>query len=436
MLFPSWTIAFTFALIIAVAVRAEAQPVRVEVTKSDAGAWQLLRDGKPYFVRGGGGNGSKEVLAKLGGNSVRTWGVGDDTMKQLDDAHKLGLTVALGIWLGHTEQGFNYRDAKQVKDQYEKARDAILKYKDHPAVLVWGIGNEMEGYESGDDPVIWKAVDDIAALAKQLDPNHPTMTVIAELGGNRVKSIHDLCPHVDIVGINSYAGVSSLGERYPKAGGTKPFIVTEFGPPGQWECAKNSWGIPIELSSTEKGDVYRKAYEEGVLGPKELCLGSYVFLWGVKQEATPTWFGMFLPDGTQLENVHAMASLWGDAPKNRCPRIAAPKVSAEQAAPGATLRASVDVTDPDGDPLAIKWVLTSEVTKRSVGGAHEDPGAEHADAIAAGKDDREVQVKMPREPGTYRLFAYARDGKGNGAVANTILRVTAEAATESKPKTR
>src|SRR6266700_1392906 len=65
-------------------------PLRVQVTKSGSG-WQLLRDGKPYFIKGGGGGGPKDLLAQLGGNSFRTWGVGDDTQSQLDQAQKLGL---------------------------------------------------------------------------------------------------------------------------------------------------------------------------------------------------------------------------------------------------------------------------------------------------------------------------------------------------------
>ena len=50
-------------------------------------------------------------------------------------------------------------------------------------------------------------------LAKKLDPNHPTMTVLSEIGGDRVKNVHRLCPDVDIVGINSYAGAVTLPKR-------------------------------------------------------------------------------------------------------------------------------------------------------------------------------------------------------------------------------
>ena len=115
----------------------------------------------------------------------------------------------------------------------ENARQVILRYRNSPALLLWSIGNEMETGQ-GDDPAVWQAVQEIAALAHQLDPNHPTMTVVAELGGSKIRQLHALCPAVDIVGINSYAGASSVPQRYRAAGGTKPYVLTEFGPPGPW----------------------------------------------------------------------------------------------------------------------------------------------------------------------------------------------------------
>ena len=90
------------------------------------------------------------------------------------------------------------------------------------ALLLWAVGNEMEGYEEGSNPKIWKAVNDIAAMIKELDPNHPTMTVTADIGGGRIKSINELCPDIDIHGVNSYGGAPSLLDRYRAAGGTKP----------------------------------------------------------------------------------------------------------------------------------------------------------------------------------------------------------------------
>ena len=229
-----------------------------------AGAYQLVKDGKPYFVMGAGGDGPKDLLKALGGNSFRTWG-SDDAAKQLDEAQKQGLTVTIGHWLGHQAHGFNYGDPAALARQKEDVRKTVLKHKDHPALLMWALGNEME-MNCSNEEAMWNHINDLALMVKSLDPQHPVMTVIAEIPDAKVQSLLRLCPAIDIVGINTYGGAASIPERWRKAGGTKPYIITEFGPPGQWEVKKNAFGCPPELTSTEKGkfyaDVYRKVTTE------------------------------------------------------------------------------------------------------------------------------------------------------------------------------
>src|SRR5882724_2343854 len=147
-------------------------PVRVEVVKT-ADGWQMLRGGKPYFIKGGGGTASRQLLVEYGGNSFREWGA-ERLATQLDEAQKLGLTVAAGIWLGHKRQGFDYHNAAQVKAQFDKTREVVRRYRNHPALLLWGIGNEMENDEAAGDPAVWQAIEDLAAMIKKEDPNHPT----------------------------------------------------------------------------------------------------------------------------------------------------------------------------------------------------------------------------------------------------------------------
>jgi len=401
---------------------AGAQPIPVRIERA-ADGYRLLRDGKPYFIKGVGGDGPLALLAKAGGNSVRTWGA-DKLEAKLDEAHRLGLTVAVGIWLGHERHGFDYNNSEQVAAQFESTRQAIERYKNHPAVLLWGLGNEMEGYERGDNAAIWSAVNNLAGLAKQLDPNHPTMTVIAEIGGDRVKNMHRLCPNIDIVGINSYGGVTSLPKRYAEAGGTKPYIVTEYGPPGVWESPKNAWGVCRELTSTEKAAFYRRAYEQAVVSQPGKCLGSYAFTWGNKQEATATWFGMLLPDGSKLAAVDTMTELWsGKPPANRCPAIVKLALDgADEVDPRAKLRAVLEVSDPEGDKLRVRWALSREAEQLGTGGDTEATPETIAGAVTAA-DQRHAEVQMPAEPGGYRLFAYLDDGHGGAAVGNLPLLV-------------
>lgn len=406
-----------------------AQAIKTEVVRQD-GKWALLRDGKPYFIKGVGGGGPLPLLAQLGGNSVRTWGA-EHLDAELDEAQKLGLSVAVGLWLGQERAGFNYNDPKQVADQFQTCKQWILKYKDHPAVLMWSIGNEMEGYQNGDNPAIWKAVNDIAAMAKQVDPNHPTMTVIAEIGGARVKSINQFCPSIDIIGINSYAGCASIPKRYVEAGGTKPYVITEFGVPGTWETPKTSYGAVQEPTSTEKAESYRRSYEQGIASQPGLCFGSYAFTWGWKQEGTLTWFGMILPDGSKTEAVETMGELWSGKPAaNHAPTIEPLKLQgSDTVEPGQVVTANLKTSDPDGDPVKVTWLLTNESTYGS-GGDRETPIKRFPNAIVK-SDNEHAEVKLPSEPGIYRLYAYARDDHGHCAVANIPMLVKKSEATSN-----
>jgi hypothetical protein len=357
---------------------------------------------------------------------VRTWGV-DNLDAILAEAQKHGLTVAVGLWLGHERHGFDYSNADQVAEQFERCRAAIEKYKDYPAVLLWGIGNEMEGYGAGDNAAVWSAVNSIAAMAKRIDPHHPTMTVVAEIGGDRVKNIHRLCPEIDIVGINSYGGASTIAQRYREAGGTKPYILTEFGPPGSWEVSKTKFGAPLEPTSTEKGASYRRTYDASVLRSDGLCLGSYAFLWGHKQEATPTWFGMFLPSGERTEAVDVLSELWsGKSVANRCPRVESLKLAGDTVVePGATLRAALVASDPEKEPLQVEWVIQAEPAFASVGGDKQDAPPTLPKSIVRGSSEG-AEIVAPQDGGVYRVFAYVLDGKGGAAVANVPFRVKRE----------
>lgn len=394
----------------------------VALRKTDQG-WQLSRNGAPYFIRGAGGEGSGELLARLGGNSIRTWGT-DDLQRKLDNAEKHGLSIAVGHWLGHERHGFSYSDPVQVAQQKAKVREVVLRYKDHPAVLLWGLGNEMEGYGRGDNAAIWSAVNDLAVLVKELDPNHPTMTVVAEIGGDRIPSIHRLCPAIDIVGINSYGGAASVAQRYRDAGGTKPYILTEFGPPGFWEVAKTPWGAALEPSSTEKALSYRRAYQKAVVDAKGLCLGSYAFLFGHKQEGSATWFGMLLPDGSKLGACDVMTAFWsGRPPSNRCPNIERLAVEGgTHVDPGTEIKAKLVVSDPENDRLTVRWILQADPVSNKVGGDAEAAPASFPESIVKATAQDAV-VRMPSGGGAYRLFAYAYDGQGGAAVANVPLHV-------------
>src|SRR5690606_12767205 len=108
---------------------------------------------------------------------------------------------------------------------------------------------------------------------------------------------------------------------------TGAYAVTEWGPTGHWQIARTDWDVPIEQTSTEKASAYRDRYTAGVLGAPQQSLGSYAFLWGQKQETTPTWYGMFLESGEATEVVDSRQCLWtGEWPETRAPSIRSFKI--------------------------------------------------------------------------------------------------------------
>ncbi|WP_417747292.1 glycoside hydrolase family 2 TIM barrel-domain containing protein [Rosistilla oblonga] len=414
-----------------IAIGETAAQIPVTLHHDQDNGFRLLRGGKDYVVRGVGGTQHLDRLSAAGGNSIRTWST-ENLDQLLDTAHKNNLSVCVGLWLGHPRHGFNYQSEAEVAAQLQTCVDAITKYKDHPAVMMWGIGNEMEG--DGNNPAIWYAVDHIARVCKQIDPAHPTMTVIAELGQNKVGQIERYCPNIDIIGVNSYGGIASLDQRYRAAGGSKPYVVSEHGPHGPWEVEKTPWGSAIEASSTAKAAQYAVGFREAARQKSRLCLGSYAFLWGDKQETTATWFGMLLPDGSRLAAVDAMTEAWtGKPPENRCPQI--DRLSLEKTdglKPGDKIRATLVASDPESDPLINKWILRHDSGTVGVGGDWQAEEIALSDAVVG--DSRQAVLTVPDAGGGYRLFAYVRDNKGGAAVANIPLRVDAPMIAIASPK--
>ena len=411
-------------LALAFATQALAQPpagpVKVTVHQAN-GKYELLRGGQLYFVKGAGGSQYPERIAAYGGNSIRTWGT-NDAPKVLAEANQNHLTVMLGLDVARERHGFDYNDAAAVAAQLQKIKGEVLKYKDDPAVLVWGIGNELNlDYTN---PKVWDAVNDIAKMIHETDPNHPTSTVLAGVGKKEVAYIKARCPAVDILSINTYAGLATLPRQISEAGWAGPYLVTEWGPTGHWEGPQTPWKASVEETSSQKAAVYKSRYEASVVQDRAHCLGSYVFLWGQKQERTPTWYGLFTEAGEETEVMDVLEYEWsGHYPKNRAPHISALTLDGQAATAGVTLKpgqpypVGAAVTDPDADPLTYQWELLPESTDLKQGGDREGRPAPIAGDIPAGATGQ-TTLTAPARPGAYRLFVYAHDGHGNVATGN------------------
>lgn len=398
----------------------------VRIERSGEGRFTLLRNGEPFVVQGAGGTSFIDELVAAGGNSVRTWGINDlereiDGVPFLDFMHKKGLAVVAGIWVQHERHGFDYSDPVQVAEQRRIIRADVERFRDHPAILIWGLGNEVEAFRGdADDAPIWQELNNLARIVKEVDPTRPIMTTVAGVTPDKARSAMRHAPDIDILGVNAYAAAIRTGEILNEAGWDRPFILAEFGPRGHWEVPETDWGAPIEPSSEEKARYYRRTFETVMSDAGDRCLGTFVFLWGYKQEVTHTWYGMFLPSGEKLPPVDVMTKAWSGAyPEILCPVL-------EDVRFGASLRAVpvgsewdifVKARDPQDLPLDFDFLVVSEQTDVAVGGDREEAPPRHPYALLHA-DGPEARIRVPDTPGAYRLFITVRNTANAATVSN------------------
>ncbi|MGD1848262.1 MAG: glycoside hydrolase family 2 TIM barrel-domain containing protein [Salibacteraceae bacterium] len=396
------------------------QAVKVEVRQVN-GNYQLFRGGAPYYIKGAGGHTRMDRTKAAGGNSVRTWSP-DNAKSILDEAHSHGLTVMMGLWMGVERQGFDYNDEWAVQDQLKYFTKVVRELKDHPALLLWGIGNECDLFYTNYN--VWDATNDIAAMIHREDPNHPTCAVTAGIDVAEVQMIMERAPEIDILGINTYGDLEALSRNVRRFGWKKSYIVTEWGPNGHWEVAKTSFGTPIEQTSSEKSQSYLSRYQNCIYNDQEKCIGSYVFHWGNKQETTPTWYGVFLASGEETEAIDIMEFVWsGKYPDNRSPQLKSFEVEGipypkhVEVKGGNVVEAKVEIHDPEGDAIQYVWEVLPESTDIKSGGDKEEK-PEPVKGLFIKNKDGILTFKAPRRKGPYRLFIYAYDGNGHAATAN------------------
>ena len=413
-------------------------PVHVEIGRRDA-AFQLYRGGQPYYVKGIGGRHFLESAAAAGANSVRTWGA-NDAAALLDRAHSANITVMLGIWLSHHSK--DYDDPSYREQKTAEIRRLVEHHKDHPALLFWALGNEIN-LQGADTPAAWKFVNSLAGMIKQLDPHHPVISVIA-CNAATLDNIATFAPALDAVGINAYGALVNLRPMIDRSSYAGPYIITEWGVKGHWETQRTGWGRPIEPTSTWKADFQVERYRLDILANSDRCLGSYVFLWGQKQERTPTWYSMILENLPGMGNdrlacpmVDAMHFNWTGAwPLNRAPDIGHMLINGIAAednvvlSPGEVMVSQVQARDPENDPLTYVWELMEEPSALGIGGSHEDrPGSLESVRRNEGSS---LSLRAPMVSGQYRLFVYVLDNNHHTATANIPFEVRQPSVQEAK----
>ncbi|CAE8599513.1 unnamed protein product [Polarella glacialis] len=135
-----------------------------------------------------------ELLHQMGVNAVRTY-------TPMTDRMVLDKLWARGIWVINTVYGY----AGQTPQQ---AAEYVNAVKDHPAILMWVIGNEwnynkLYSSMSFDDTL--GRVRTVCDIIKQVDPDHPVSTIYGHIPDSSVLA---KLSNIDVWGLNVYSGLN------------------------------------------------------------------------------------------------------------------------------------------------------------------------------------------------------------------------------------
>ncbi|MFD5826398.1 discoidin domain-containing protein [Lentzea sp. NPDC060358] len=407
-------------------------PGGVHVTGSQ-GNWQLLVDGKPWTVKGltwgpPAADAARYMpeLKSMGTNTLRTWGTDASTRPLLDAAAAQGLRVINGFWLqpgGGPGSGgcVDYvTDTRYKADVLGQIRQWVTTYRDHPGVLMWNVGNEsllgLQNCYSGTELenqriACAKYLNEAARAIHAIDANHPVTSTDAWTGAWVYLKAHT--PDLDLYAVNSYGNVCKVRQDWINGGYTKPYILTEAGPAGEWEVPNDANGVPLEPTDVQKRDGYTQAWN-CIVGHTGVSFGGTLFHYGTEYDFGAVWFNL-TPAGKKRLSFYAVQRAFGGAtPANTPPVISSMTVPATVAA-GAPLAIDVAASDPDGD--ALTW--SAAFNSRYVDGSGGLAGAPVQ--VNGGR----LTVTAPDRLGVWKVYVMAEDGRGNIGIETRSVRVVA-----------
>jgi uncharacterized repeat protein (TIGR01451 family) len=191
-----------------------------------------------YFTSGYSGIYSRDLslLRGMRANTIRLWGwkYDADHTDFLDEAYNNGVSpiyVIVSLWLDPSRNISNLAVREAIIAEF---RQMVAIHKNHPAVLMWAIGNELNAsWMFGDREELFSLIDEMAqaAHAEEGANYHPVTTPLVDTDligtiANRDPEV----PNLDVWSVQVYRGLSfgTLFTDYAAAS-NKPLVITEYG---------------------------------------------------------------------------------------------------------------------------------------------------------------------------------------------------------------
>jgi cellulose synthase (UDP-forming) len=408
--------------------------------KGKPGKYELIVDGKPFYIRGVAYNTAhdwrdgnmpltrKQVendlrqIKNMGANTIRRYDHGIYDQNILNIAEEHGLKVLYGFWFDPRVD--YYRDTMKVKEYLASVENHVRKYRNQRSVLAWVVGNETWGIlkHHFNKPYLTKVrneylkmIELMAERIHRIDPSRPVFTAIEheeyQLPGE-LAAFHDRARAFDAIGINSYyeQQISKLSRLTWQFDSLRPYLVSEFGPRGYWNPFYSSYKNKqvAEDSEEEKASLYTREWQKYVQDYKGSNIGGVAYCWHDRMEGSNTWFGLTDYRGRLKPSYHALRQAWKGIPAEPLPGNL--KISGTMPVYKAGEEYSFGVTfDGGSGKLSFEWYLQEKASFRMV--------------REIKKGSAEVRLKMPDNPAFCRLYVYACDDKGNVVTASEPIEV-------------
>ena len=412
---------------------------RIVYIKKTENGFQLIKNGAPFYIKGGAGYSNLKELTEIGGNTIRLY----DTLNlqsNLDEAKKYGLSVIVDIPIPayvRNKSYSSYINEEENKVLKQKIKILVNKYKNHTALLMWNLGNELN-YPK----VSWKdfirenlarsrfisTFNEFIEIIHNEDKNHPVSTSLWHYQlKQKYINIKIFSPELDLISINVFGGINNLKDEINEINnlfGQFPYYISEWGTDGYWETKYTSWSAPIEPTSTKKVEQIKDRYKIITENNNnEVCLGSLVFFWGNKHERSSTWFSLFV-DNFKSEIIKELENLWNNSSSGQnligLEYMLVDKLGAEDNiifSPNELKCAELKINNLETDSIKISWELYSEIWDRDDSITVLDP-VKKVDYFKSFENTKATFI-TPGIEGPYRIFAYVYDRQGYFASANT-----------------
>jgi hypothetical protein len=197
----------------------------------------------------------------------------------LDSAYANGLLVILTV-----DEDGTYNQAR--------AQAVVAATQNHPAVLMWAIGNEWNINLFHDRfTTVLEAAQAAEALAQQIqawDPNHPVASIYGEINilgqsPTTEQIVTSVCPSVDLWGLNIYRGQQffDLFDQWAAITG-KPLFLSEFGIDSFHTTQLDPDPIAGYVDESEQAAWLHSLWSDletelSAHDPRKACLGGTVF---------------------------------------------------------------------------------------------------------------------------------------------------------------